>query len=105
LALRYADDYLRAGVPVWPNVYGRRATRLVIAGANLLNVLVLMICALLLRVHTMALILLIAMGLGMFVLASFQLVASTDKRNWVLFKVASLYMLASSLLLTVGALM
>jgi protoheme IX farnesyltransferase len=105
LALRYADDYRRAGVPVWPNVYGHRATRLVIAGANLLNVLVLMICALLLRVHAAVFVLLLGMSLGMFVLASFQLVAPTDKRNWVLFKVASLYMLASSLLLTVGALL
>ncbi|MEE8389447.1 MAG: UbiA family prenyltransferase [Anaerolineae bacterium] len=105
LTLRYADDYCRAGVPVWSNVYGHRATRLVIAGANLLNVLVLMTCALLLRVHTVTLILLLGMSLGMFVLASLQLAAPTDERNWVLFKVASLYMLTSSLLLTVGALM
>jgi protoheme IX farnesyltransferase len=104
LALRYADDYRRAGVPAWPNVYGRRATRLVIAGANLLNVLVLMICALLLRVHAAVFVLLLGMSLGMFVLASLQLISPTDERNWLLFKVASLYMLASSLLLTVGAL-
>ena len=105
LALRYGDDYRQAGVPVWPNVYGRRATRLVIAGANLLNVLVLVICALLLRVHATAFVLLLGMSLGMFVLASLQLISPTDERNWLLFKVASLYMLASSLLLTVGALM
>jgi protoheme IX farnesyltransferase len=105
LALRYADDYDHAGVPVWPNVYGRQVTRLVIAGANLLNVLVLLTCAWLLRVHVVALIPLLGMSLGMFVLASLQLVAPTDERNWVLFKVASFYMLASSLLLTVGALL
>jgi protoheme IX farnesyltransferase len=105
LTLRYADDYDRAGVPVWPNVYGRQVTRLVIAGANLLNVLVLLTCAWLLRVHVVALIPLLGMSLGMFVLASLQLVAPTDERNWVLFKVASVYMLASSLLLTVGALL
>ena len=104
LALRYADDYRRAGVPVWPNVYGRRATRLVIAGANLLNVLVLTTCALLLRVRAAVFVLLLGMSLGMFVLASLQLISPTDERNWLLFKVASLYMLASSLLLTVGAL-
>lgn len=105
LALRYSDDYRQADVPVWPNVYGRRATRLVIAGANLLNVMALMICALLLRVHAVAFILLLGTSLGMFILAALQLVAPTDERNWVLFKVASLYMLASSLLLTVGVLL
>ena len=104
LALRYADDYRRAGVPVWPNVYGRRATGLVIAGANLLNVLILMTCALLLQIHGIVLILLLGISLVMFVLASLQLAAPTDERNWLLFKAASIYMLASSLLLTVGAL-
>jgi protoheme IX farnesyltransferase len=104
LALRYADDYRRAGIPVWPNVYSRRATRLTIAGANLLNVLVLITCALLLQVRLTVLALLSGMSLGMFILALLQMVAPTDKRNWMLFKVASIYMLVSSLLLTVGAL-
>ncbi len=102
LALRYADDYRRAGVPVWPNVYGHRATRLAVAVANLLNALVLMACALLLQIYLPVLVSLFIMSLGMFVLALLQLVAPTDKRNWLLFKVASLYMLAASLLLTVG---
>jgi len=104
LALRYAGDYRRAGVPVWPNVYGPRATRLVIAGANLLNASTLTICAFLLRVHPLALTLLLGASLGMFGLALRQLAAPTDARNWVLFKTASIYMLASSLLLTAGTL-
>ncbi|RLC93827.1 MAG: protoheme IX farnesyltransferase [Chloroflexi bacterium] len=104
LAMRYANDYHRAGVPVWPNVYGHRATRLFIAAANLLNTLVLMGCALLLRVHLVALVPLLGMSLGMFALSALQLIAPTDKRNWVLFKVASFYMLVSSLLVTVGCL-
>jgi len=103
LALRYADDYRRARVPVWPNVYGPRATRLVIAGANLLNTLVLAACTFLLRVHPVVQGVLLAMGLGMFGFSAFQLVAPTERRNWLLFKLASLYMLASSLLLTVGS--
>jgi protoheme IX farnesyltransferase len=104
LAIRYADDYRRANVPVWPNVHGSRATRLVIAGANLLNTLVLMACALLLQVHPVPLVLLLGMSLGMFALSALQLAAPTGRRNWLLFKVASLYMLISSLLLTVGSL-
>jgi len=51
-----------------------------------------------------ALALLLAMGLGMFGLAVLQLARPTERRNWLLFKVASLYMLASLLLLVVGSL-
>lgn len=104
LAIRYADDYRHAGVPVWPNVHGARATRLTIAAANLLNTLVLMTCAFLLQVHPVALVLLLGMSLGIFALSALQLAAPTERRNWVLFKVASLYMLASSLVLTLGSL-
>jgi len=104
LAMRYADDYDRAGVPTWPNVYGHRATRLFIAAANLSNTLVLVGCALLLRVHPVSLLLLLGMSLVMFVLSALQLATPTERRNWLLFKTASIYMLASSLLLTVGSL-
>jgi protoheme IX farnesyltransferase len=103
LAIRYADDYRRAGVPTYPNAYGRRTTRLFIAGANLLNTLVLAACAFLLQVHLVALIVLLAMSLGMLGFSALQLFAPTGRRNWLLFKLASLYMLASSLLLTVGS--
>ena len=104
LAIRYADDYRRAGVPVWPNVYGPRATRLFIAGANLLNALVLAACAFLLHVHPVTLVLLLGMSLGMFGFSALQLMTPTEQRNWLLFKLASFYMLISSLLLTVGSL-
>jgi hypothetical protein len=75
---------------------------LLIAGANLLNVLILTACAVLLQVHMIVLVLLLGMSLVMLVLSLFQLTAPTDERNWLLFKVASIYMLASSLLLTAG---
>lgn len=104
LAIRYADDYRRAGVPMWPLVYGARATRMVVAGANVLNALALAAAGLILRVHPAALVVLLGMSLAMVGLSAVQLAKPTERRNWLLFKVASLYMLASSLLLTVGAL-
>jgi heme o synthase len=104
LAIRYADDYRRAGVPMWPLVYGPRATRMLIAAANVLNALSLIAAGLLLRVHPATLAALLGMSLGMIALSATQLADPTERRNWLLFKTASLYMLASSLLLTVGAL-
>jgi protoheme IX farnesyltransferase len=104
LALRYTEDYERAGVPTWPNTYGPRATRLFIAMANLLNTLVLTSAGGMLHIHRLSLLLLICASLGMFILSALQLVAPTEGRNWLLFKAASIYMLASSLLLTLGSL-
>jgi protoheme IX farnesyltransferase len=103
LAIRYADDYNRAGVPMWPDVYGPRATRLFIATANLLNTVVLTSAGLLLHINQLALLSLLGISLIMFTLSAWQLVAPTERRNWVLFKAASIYMLASSLLVTLGA--
>jgi protoheme IX farnesyltransferase len=104
LAIRCAADYERAGVPTWPNIYGPQATRSFIAMANLLNTLMLTTAGALLRVHPLSLVLLVGMSLGMFTLSVVQLVTPTDRRDWLLFKAASLYMLASSLLLTLGSL-
>jgi protoheme IX farnesyltransferase len=104
LATHYAADYRRAGVPVWPNVYGLRATQRLIAQANLLNTLVLVVCAFLLQVRAAALGALLGMSLGICALSVRQWLAPTQRRNWLLFKLASLYMLAALLLLVGGAL-
>jgi protoheme IX farnesyltransferase len=104
LATRYARDYERAGVPMWPNVYGPASARLFIAVANLLNTIVLMSAGLLLSIHRLALLSLLVISLGILTLSARQLIEPTERRNWVLFKAASLYMLGSSLLLTVGCL-
>jgi len=103
LALRYAGDYRRAGVPVWPNVYGARATRLFIGAANVLNTLVLAACTLLLRVHPLAQVALLGLSVGLCGFSALQVAAPTERRDGLLFRFASLYMLVSSLLLTLGS--
>ncbi len=104
LAQHYAEDYRRAGIPVWPNLYGRPATRAVISIANLLNSAALTWCALLLQVHRAVLWVLVAMGLGLAALSLYQWIRPTERRNWLLFKLASVYMLVSSLFLALGRL-
>ncbi|MCX7682906.1 MAG: UbiA family prenyltransferase [Anaerolineae bacterium] len=105
LALCYAEDYKRAAVPMWPNVYGPRRTRIFIAAASLLNTLVLALCTMLLGIHPAAQAVLLAMSLGLFLLSLVQLLTPRERRDWLLFKLASVYMLASSVLLTVGKLL
>jgi len=104
LACRRIHDYQRAGIPVWPGAYGPRATRVFIAGSNVLNTLALTSAGLMLGIHPVALALLLALSLGMCTLATIQLAAPSARRNWVIFGAASLYMLTSSLLLTIGSL-
>lgn len=104
LATRHAGDFRRAGVPVWPNRYGQRATHLLVATAMLLHVAVLATAALLLRIHPPTLGLLLAGGLAMVTLAVLQLLRPGEGRNWLLFKAASVYMVLSMALLTIGSL-
>jgi len=66
---------------------------------------VLVSAGLLLQINRVALVWLLAMSLGMFALSAWQLSAPTERRYWFLFTAASLYMLASSLLLTLGTIL
>jgi protoheme IX farnesyltransferase len=104
LSARHADDYRRAGVPVWPNAYGLRATYRLIAAATVLNVLVLALAGILLAIHPLAWAGLGLIGAGLGVLAVVSLIRPSDQNNWRLFKFASMYMLLSFAFLTLGVL-
>lgn len=105
LSTRYAEDYARARVPVWPNVYGFRATYRLVAMATVLNIAVLQLAGALLALGTAALIALGAFGA---VLLAFALIAwahPSDANTWRLFKFASVYMLVSFMTLTLGTIL
>ncbi len=103
LSLRYAGEYDDAGVPVWPGVYGPDATRRVVAIATMLAVVVLTAAGVLEHIAPTALAGLVGLGIALSGLALAALVSPSDKRNWVLFKAASVYMLGAFALLTLGA--
>ncbi|MGB9594300.1 MAG: UbiA family prenyltransferase, partial [Anaerolineae bacterium] len=103
LSTRHADDYARAGVPVWPNVYGLRATYRLIAVATMLNVAVLQVAGVLLSLSPAVLIVLGAFGAALLALALVAWTRPSDRHSWRLFKFASVYMLVSFALLTLGA--
>jgi protoheme IX farnesyltransferase len=104
LTIRYADDYQSAGVPTWSGAYGIRRTQTFIAAATLANAVIAEICALLLRVHPLMQAALLGASVGLCGLSIAQLTAPTERRNWLIFKLASLYMVFSSSLLTIGGL-
>jgi protoheme IX farnesyltransferase len=103
LAMRRADEYRAAGVPVWPSVYGPTATRRLIAGSSVLGALTLVAAGVLIGVHQVALAVLAVLGVALCALALGGLVRPSDKHDWLLFKAASVYMAASFGCLVAGA--
>jgi protoheme IX farnesyltransferase len=103
LAMRRADEYRTAGVPVWPSVYGATATRRLIAGSSVLGALTLVSAGILVGVHQWALAVLAVLGMALCALAAAGLLRPSDKHDWLLFKAASVYMAASFGCLVAGA--
>ncbi|MGC9358440.1 MAG: protoheme IX farnesyltransferase, partial [Anaerolineae bacterium] len=102
-SIKYAGDYRAAAVPVFPNRYGVRATRWIIA-LSTVGATVVMLWAVY-RIGVGSGLLWIARGLGGllcgFTLAS--LLHPTPRLNFILYKLASLYMLGSMIVLIAGA--
>ncbi len=104
LSIKCGEDYRRAGVPVFPNVYGERVTRVVIAGASVIAVVLVLLAGWLAGLSGVLLQQLGAAGLVLSGLVLLGVVRPGRQLNLVLYKGASLYMLASMVLLIGGGL-
>jgi protoheme IX farnesyltransferase len=101
--MRHLQDYRAAGVPTLPSRFGLPATRGVIASSSLLAVLV-MAFALHAVAATMAPLLVGGVvSLGLLGLAAASLLRPSPRLDFTLFKYASLYMLATMILVTVSS--
>jgi protoheme IX farnesyltransferase len=100
--IKYAEDYARAGVPVFPNVYGERATRLIIAASTICVVVVMLLAMQLTGLATQALYTAGALGVMLLVCAVASVAHRSPRLNFALYKLASLYMLGSMLLIMAG---
>lgn len=101
--IKYASDYAAAGVPVFANRYSVRVARWMIGISTFGAVVVMLWCVY--RIGVNPALLWAARGLGGLLMA-FTIVTvlhTTPRLNHVLYKLASLYMLASMVLLIVGA--
>jgi protoheme IX farnesyltransferase len=104
LAMKYADDYRRAGIPTWPTVYGFDSARRFIALTNALWVVALVVAGCMLRMSPYSLGLLSLSGLTMLAFSLYAVWRPSPRLNYTLFKAASIYMLGSMILITVGVL-
>lgn len=103
LAMKYAEEYEQAGVPVWPRVYGEASTRRLIAVATAGAAVVLVAAGVLTGIRAGALAVLLAAGVALAGLTVAAFVRPSERANWLLFKAASAYMLVAFTCLTAGA--
>jgi protoheme IX farnesyltransferase len=103
LAIKYDDDYRRAGVPTWPNVHGFDSARRFTACANAVRIVALVSAGWLLRICLYSLGLLGFSGSVMLGLSIWSIWWPSKKLNYGLFKFASVHMLGSMVLITLGA--
>jgi len=101
-SIKYADDYRRADVPVFPNTHGIQVARLIICISTAAAVVVMALAARLLDLrlgYVYFVYVLSALLLGFTVMAMLR---TSPKMNFVLFKLASIYMLSSMLAIILG---
>lgn len=103
LQMRCRDDYARAGVPTFPAAFGVAVTRGVILTSTLLTWLLMLGAGVALGLPAARLRGLGAAGALLAALAAAGALCERSRLNFALYKGASLYMLASELLLLVGA--
>jgi heme o synthase len=104
-AMKYADDYRQAAVPTWPSVYGFGSTRRFIAVSDALRALALVAAGWWLSICPWSLGLLALSGVVTVCLSVRAVLRPSEKLNLRLFKFASVHMLGSMVLLTLGALL
>jgi len=100
-SMRYREDYAAAGIPTFPSTYGDQYTRVIIAIASVLVAGVMGGAAVLIGVRQGTLHLLGILSGGLLVMAVLMLLKPSSRLNFHLFKYASVYMLASMLLLAI----
>ncbi len=100
-SLRYREDYDTAKIPTFPSAYGERVTRTMIALASLIAAALIGGAAVMIGVNQGLLHLLGILSGGLMVMAVLMMVKPSSRLNFHLFKYASVYMLASMLLLAI----
>ncbi len=98
--MRYFDDYQTARVPTFPSAYGFEATRAIIALSAMIAAASIGVAGVMIGVQAGALRLMAVLSLGLLLLSVATVFRPSEQVNFSLFKYASIYMLASMILLS-----
>jgi protoheme IX farnesyltransferase len=97
-SLRNARDYQSAGIPTFPNTFGKRFTHSVIALSSVGVAITMAIASYGIGMTWGYLRVLVILSIGLLLLASSSLLKPSEHLNFGLFKYASVYMMSSMLL-------
>jgi protoheme IX farnesyltransferase len=100
-SMRYFEDYRLARVPIFPSTYGFEATRAIIALSTIIAAACMGVAGVMIGVQAGFLRLMIVLSTGLLLLSLATIFRPSEKVNYSLFKYASVYMLASMILLAI----
>ncbi len=100
-SIKFQRDYNAAGVPTFPSTYGLETTRAVIALSSIIAAASIGVAGVMIGVQAGIMRLMIVLSAGLLVLSFATIFRPSDQVNFSLFKYASLYMLASMILLSI----
>ncbi len=98
--IHYFDDYRAARVPTFVSDYGFEATRTIIALSAIVAAASIAVAGVMIGVQAGALRLMAVLSSGLLLLSFASVFRPSDRANFSLFKYASVYMLASMILLS-----
>lgn len=99
-SMRYFNEYQAAKVPTFPATYGFEATRALIALSAIIAAASIGVASVMIGVQAGALRLMAVLSSGLLLLSFATVFRPSERVNYSLFKYASLYMLASMILLS-----
>lgn len=103
-SMKFRVDYRNAGVPTFPETYGERFTRMIIAVSSILAAAAIGWASVLIGLNAGLLSLIAVLTAVMLILAFATLRIHTDRMNFMLFRYASLYMLSAMIILSIQGL-
>lgn len=99
-SMRYFDDYQKARVPSFASTYGFETTRAIIALSAIIAAASIGVAGVMIGVQAGALRLMAVLSTGLLLLSFASVFRPSERVNFSLFKYASVYMLASMILLS-----
>jgi heme O synthase-like polyprenyltransferase len=99
--MRYFEDYCAAHVPTFPSTYSFEATRAIIALSAIIAAASIGVAGVMIGVQAGFLRLMVVLSSGLLLLSLATVFRPSERVNFSLFKYASLYMLASMILLSI----
>ncbi len=100
-SMRYFADYQAARIPTFPSTYGFETTRAIIALSAIIAAASMGVAGVMIGVQAGFLRLMAVLSAGLLVLSFATVFRPSERVNYSLFKYASLYMLASMILLSI----